>query len=116
MVRRFSLVFLLGLVFLQPAGLVFGVIQAITPLQVFLEDSTAIVLAKIDKIYPEKAALVLNVQEDLKGKAVYRRLPVVVKVDRAAENENYIPPIMKRLAAGQDLILFIKERGKKSTV
>ncbi len=47
---------------------------------------------------------------------MYRRLPVVVKLDRAAEHENYVPPILKRLAEGQDLVLFIKERGKRATV
>src|SRR5262249_20724530 len=75
-----------------------------------------IFVAKVEQLLPEKPALVLSVKDDLKGKAEYRRLPVVVMVDRRAEHENYIPQIMKRLAAGQDLILFAKENGKRTIV
>ena len=116
MVRRIGLACILAisiLCFVTPGR---AVIKATTPLKVFLEDSGVIVLARIDKFYPEKPALVLEVREDLKGKAVYRRLPVSVKVDKTAEKENYIPPILKRLAPEQDVILFVKERGKLAIV
>src|SRR4029077_15876187 len=82
--------------------------------QVFLGDSHFIFVAKVDQFFPEKPALVLTVQEDLKGKVGQRRLPVMVKVDAKAENQNYIPAILKRLAANQEIILFVQERGKKS--
>jgi len=116
MVRRLSCILVVGFLFFYLAHQTFAVIKVTTPLKVFLEDSNFILLTKVEQFYPEKPALILNVQEDLKGKTAYRRLPVVIKIDKAAENENYVPAIMKRLAVGKEIILFIKERGKKSTV
>src|SRR2546423_3123161 len=106
----------LGVAFLYFPWPAAAVIKALTPLELILDHSNVIVRATVDQFYPEKPALVLTVQEDLKGKADLRRLPVAVKVDRAAQNENYIPAILKRLAVSQEVILFVKERGKKATV
>lgn len=63
MVQCFGCLLLLGVFYFHWAATATAVIKAITPLKVFLEDSTVILLAKIDKFYPEKPALVLNVQE-----------------------------------------------------
>jgi hypothetical protein len=78
MARHFCRLLLLGTAFFYLISPAAAVVKAVTPLKVFLDDSNVIFLAKIDKFYPEKPALVLNVLEDLKGKASYRRLPVVV--------------------------------------
>jgi outer membrane protein assembly factor BamB len=114
MVRRF--VCLLGLVALCVPPDAFAVIKVALPLEALLDGSKIIALAKVQEFYPDKPALVLNIQEDLKGKADFRRLPVVVRLDPTAANQNFVPPIMKRLGVGQDLILFVKERDKTQIV
>src|SRR5271166_2120497 len=116
MFRGFGCVLCVALLWLSGLAPTYAVIKAITPLKVFLEDSNHIVLTKIDALYPEKPAFVLSVLEDLKGKPAYRRLPVVARSDKSAANEDHVPTILKRLAVGKNVILFIKERGKKSTV
>ncbi len=89
-----------------------AVIKIARPLEVFLNDSQFICIAKIDKLFPEKPALVLEIQEDLKGKLPGRRLPVVVKLDPKANNENYVPPLLKRLQLNETVVLFILDREK----
>src|SRR5687767_11025422 len=111
MAQRCGLALVLGLCWLTMSGPSRAVIKATTPLKVFLDDSGSILLAKVDKFYPEKPALILEVKENLKGKSAHKRLPVSVKVDKTADKENYLPPILKRLAADQEVILFVKERG-----
>jgi outer membrane protein assembly factor BamB len=93
-----------------------AVIKAAPSLKVYLDSSTFIFSAKVEKLYPEKPALVLAAAEDFKGKNPHRRLPITVKLDPKAENENYIPPLMKRLGENQDVILFVNQRGELAIV
>jgi outer membrane protein assembly factor BamB len=117
MVRRLGVLLVLGLVVCHQPAPVSAVIKALTPLDFFLDQSSFIVVATIDQFFAEKPALILSVKEDLKGKADYRRLPVVVRIDREAVHENYVPQIMKRLKADQDVILFaMTERNKKTVI
>src|SRR4051794_22198911 len=46
------------------------------PLRDFLKGSQFIVTAKVAAVYPERPALLLDVDEDLKGKVPFRQLPV----------------------------------------
>lgn len=92
-----------------------AVIKVLTPLNTYVGLSKYIFVAKVEKYFPEKPALILNIQDDLKGKAPYRRLPVTIKVDSKAANENFIPPILKRLSVDQEIVFFVLERGKQST-
>jgi outer membrane protein assembly factor BamB len=114
MVRSFSC--LLGLIAVGVPSPAFAVVKVARPLLGFIDESNIIVLVKVQEFHPDKPALVLNVQEGLKGKLAFRRLPVVAKLDTAAPNQNFVPAILKRLAVGQDLILFVNERGKKTLV
>ncbi len=89
-----------------------AVIAAPRPLRVFVDSSTWIAQAKIDQFFPEKPALVFQIEDGVKGKPGQKRVPVVFKLDPKAENENYIPPLLKRLGKDQQALLFVKEIGK----
>lgn len=104
------------LLVLLAASLAWGVIEAPRPLKIFVDDSNLIVQAKVEQFFPDKPALVFTVERDIKGKWDQRRLPVVVKLDPKAKDENFLPPLLKRLGPGQQAILFIKERGKTALV
>jgi outer membrane protein assembly factor BamB len=116
MVRRFGCSLFVACAFFKLSLPASAVIKTTTPLAFYLDQGQYIFVAKIDKFYPEKPALVFVVKEDLKGKVDYRRLPAVVRIDREALNENYVPQIMKRLAVDQEVVLFtMRERNSKAT-
>ncbi len=116
MIRRYGRVLFLVTFFFHLEVPASAVIKVVTPLKLFLDDSNVILLTKIDQFSSDRPVLVLSVIEDLKGMAAYRRLSVLVSVDRPPDKENHVRPLIKRLAVGQNLILFVRERGKKSTV
>src|SRR5262245_45403031 len=97
------------------ASLAHGVIKVLTPLKSFVADSQFIVVAKVDKLYPEKPALILTVSDDLKGKLPYRRLPINLVGDSEAKKEKHVPALLKRLAPDLPVILFVHQRGKALT-
>ena len=94
---------------------VFAVIMALLPLQTVIRSSQFIVVAKVAKLYPEKPAMLLSVDEDLKGKLHFRKLPVHLKGDTEAEKLNHVPQLLKRLANDLPIILFVEEKDKKLT-
>ncbi len=94
---------------------VLAVIMALLPLQTVIRSSQYIVVAKIEKVYPEKPAMLLNVEDDLKGKLPYRKLPVHLKGDSEADKLNHVPQLLKRLANDMPIILFVEEKDKKLT-
>jgi outer membrane protein assembly factor BamB len=89
-----------------------AVITAKLPLAQLLRDSQIILVTKVEKLYPEKPALVLTVTQDLKGTAPIRRLPINAKGDDEATKGNHIPQLMKRLAPDLPVLLFVNQRGK----
>jgi outer membrane protein assembly factor BamB len=89
-----------------------AVIMRLTPLAEVLSKEDFIFTAKVDSLDPDKPALVLTVDEDLKGKAPFRKLAVSLKGDSDAEKEKQTPQLLKRLAPNLQLILFANERGK----
>lgn len=93
----------------QPA---WAVITRLTPLQHYLENSEFIFTAKVDALDPEKPSVVLTVDEDLKGKASFRRLPINLKGDAEAAKLKHTPQLLKRLAPKLPLVVFISQRGK----
>ncbi len=101
---------LLGLV--AVVSIARAVIAAPTSLAAKLKDTHYIVVTKVDKLLPERPALVLTVEEDLKGKFPLRRLPINAKGDADAEKLGHIPKLMKRLAPGLPVVLLVNHRGK----
>jgi outer membrane protein assembly factor BamB len=89
-----------------------AVIMRLTPLSEVLSKEDFIFTAKVDSLDPDKPAVVLLVDEDLKGKAPFRKLAVSLKGDSDAEKEKQTPQLLKRLAPNLPIILFVNERGK----
>ena len=93
--------------------LAWAVITAPTSLKAYIATNKNIVMAKVDKLYPEKPAVVLTVEEDLKGKLPYRRLAVRFEGDSDAKKLEHTPQLLKRLAPGLPVVLFMNPFGKK---
>lgn len=100
-----------GLILAATAGE--AVIKAVLPLETLLNNSTFVVVAKVDRLFADKPAMILTVQEDLKGKAPFRRLPVTLNGDEEAAKEKQVPLLRKRLAEGLPLVLFVSKTGKR---
>ena len=97
----------LGFVLL--AAPVYAVITALTPLSAVLKESTFIVVAKVDAFDADKLTLILTVDEHLKEKAPFTRLPINLKsTEKGSEKE--IPVLTKRLAAKLPIVLFINDK------
>src|SRR5579871_1813257 len=92
-----------------------AVITALTPLSDVLQQSTFIVTATVESVDAGKPALVLVVDEDLKGKAPMRKLPVLFKGDAEAKKKDHVALILKRVAPKLPLVLFILKQDKKYT-
>lgn len=95
-----AVVFLLLL--LRPAA---AVIQVLLPLQAVLDDSQYIVLANVQQVDAEKPSAILQVTQSYKGKFSQARLPVNLTGDK----ERHTPRLLKRIAPGIPVVLFIKE-------
>jgi outer membrane protein assembly factor BamB len=104
MVRR-SLIAALIIATLTP--LVGAVITAPTKLSAFMKEADHILVAKIESLNAEKGTIVLTVDGDLKGKLESRRLNVAIRPDQDAIKGDHIPQLLKRLAPGLPLVLFI---------
>src|SRR5262245_26518198 len=63
----------------------------------------------------EKPAMLLIVDEDLKGKLPFRKLPVHLNGDTEADKLNHVPQLLKRLGNDLPLVLFVEEKDKKLT-
>ncbi len=86
-----------------------GVITALTPLRAFLADSQWVLVAKVEKLYPEKHGMVLAIAEDLKGKAAFRKLTISLAGDKEGQKTNDPARLLKRLAGNTPLVLFINQ-------
>src|SRR5215469_14089301 len=85
------------------------------PLRLLLEDSTFIVAATVESVDADKPAMVVVVDEDLKGKSPLRKLAVLFKGDAEAKKNNHVPLILKRVAPKLPLVLFILQKDKQYT-
>jgi len=80
-----------------------AVIEVLTPLKLFIDDSSLIVVAKFERLDAAKHGAVLVVTKQLKGKETFRRLPINLQGDtpeQAAE-------LAQRLAPELPVVLFV---------
>lgn len=103
--RRFLLASL-GIVFV--IGTANALIKAPLPLGVMLRDMNYVVVAKVENFYPDKPAMMLSVQDDIKGKSPFRKIPV-----NLTKGAKYQEEVLKRLGEGQEIVLLLNHRGKK---
>lgn len=114
--RRYGIVrwaAVLGLLLAATPGQ--ALITRLTPLRDVLHESTFIASATVESVDAAKPALVLVVDEDLKGKLPPRKLAVLLKGDAEAKKNKHIPQILKRVAPKLPLMLFVLQRGKQYT-
>src|SRR5947207_91737 len=101
-----------ALVVFVTASPAYGVITRLTPLKDVLAEGQFIFSAKVEKLDPDKPSVVLIVDDDLKGKAPFRRLPINLKGDSEADKGKHTPQLLKRLALELPVVVFANERGK----
>jgi hypothetical protein len=85
------------------------------PLSAIVDESEWIVVAKVEKIDRQAPQVVLSVSEDLKGKAIDRRLVIAFEGDLEAKKLDHVPQLLKRLAPNMSVVVFAKKRGKLYT-
>jgi outer membrane protein assembly factor BamB len=107
--RAFVIVCLPLLVFVSPA---FGVIERIYPLKSVLSDAELIFTVKVDALDPDKPSVVFTIDEDLKGKAPFRKMAVNLTGDAEAKKGKQTPQFLKRLAPKLALVIFAVKNGK----
>jgi hypothetical protein len=106
-------VFLLIAFLVLPAFEARGVIKAPSSLELFVKDATQIVQVKVTKFDPDKDRMVLEVEEDIKGKLEQRSLNVVWKLDPDSKWEGIrtLPQLLKCFGPDRKAILFINDAG-----
>jgi outer membrane protein assembly factor BamB len=100
------------LVLLALVGAARALIDKPYPLKTVLAESQFIFVAKIESLDPDKPAAILVIDEDLKGKAAFRRLPVNLTGDADAVKATQTPQLIKRLAPKLPAVVFVAERDK----
>ena len=113
MPRRFVWFVVSTILVLVVAPSAHAVIMALLPLQQVIRDSQFIVFAKVERMYPDKPAMLLTVEEDLKGKLPFRKLPVHLKGGPEAEKLNHVPQLLKRLEDGLPMVLHLEVKNNK---
>lgn len=106
--RRVFPVLLALLLSVLAIDVAYAVIQVLIPLQQLIEkDADLIFIAKVERLDPEKPALVLTVSEKLKGPTEFpfERLPVNLTGDK----ELHTPKLLKRLALDVPIVVFVKK-------
>ncbi len=82
-----------------------AVIEALTPLKMFLDDSKLILVAKIEKLDSSRRVAVLTVATELKGQANFGRLRLKLSGDKADQ----VTQLQERLAPDLSVILFVAD-------
>ena len=90
-----------------------AVITALYPLKDVLATGQYIFMAKINKIDPDKPALVLGVEEKLKGQPPFDKLAVNLTGDSEGQKAKHTPQLLKRLEADLPVVVFVNQRGKR---
>jgi outer membrane protein assembly factor BamB len=92
-----------------------ALITRLTPLSDVLKESHFIFTVKIESVDAGKPAIVLVVDEEIKGKAPARKMPVLFKPDAEAKKGKHVPLLLKRIAPKLPLVVFVLQRDKKYT-
>src|SRR5262245_24424939 len=77
-----------------------------THLQDMLTEATVILAVRVESLDEKRPAMALTVEEALKGKPEWKKLPVLLEGDARARKLKEVPQLLKRLAAKQTLVLF----------
>jgi outer membrane protein assembly factor BamB len=103
--------FVLGLTVLiltpQPAA---ALIEKPLPLEQVLKESLFVFTATVERVDPEKPAMVIEVNDNLKGKSPFAKMPVNLTGDADAKKFKHLPDLLKRVAAKLPLMIFVTKQ------
>jgi hypothetical protein len=85
-------------------------IQVLMPLQSVIDDSDYIFVTKVERIDPDKPSLVLHVQEQLKGQASMKSLPINLTGDKEAAKAKHTEKLLQRVAPEVPIIVCVKKQ------
>src|SRR5579872_2642561 len=86
-----------------------AVITRLTPLRDVLAESKFIFVATVEAVDPARPSLVLVVDADLKGKAPFRKLPVLLKGDAGAVKKKETALLLERVAPKLPIVVFVSD-------
>jgi outer membrane protein assembly factor BamB len=89
-----------------------ALVTRLTPLADVMKESTFIITAKVDSLDKDRPAMVLLVDEVLKGKFTGKKLPVLLKGDPGAVKRKESAKLLARLEPKLRLVLFLTARGE----
>ena len=95
------------------AALVHALIGVAFPLSAMVDESEWIAVAKVERIDRQAPLVVLSVSEDLKGKAIDRRLVIDFKGDWYAKKYDHVPQLLRRLGPNMSVVVFASKRDKR---
>ena len=95
------------------AALAHALIGVAFPLSAMVDESEWIAVAKVERIDRQAPLMVLSVSEDLKGKAIDRRLVIAFEGDLEAKKLDHVPQLLKRLAPNMSVVVFASKRDKR---
>src|SRR5262249_61053438 len=87
-----------------------AVITAHFPLRDVLDKQQLIFTVKVEKLDPDRPAMILKLDENLKGKAPFDKMAVNLTGDSEGQREKHTPQLLKRLAADLPLVVFASKR------
>src|SRR5260221_800877 len=90
-----------------------AVIKNVIPLRDVVASEQMILVAKVDKIDPERPSVIFTVGEALKGKPPFERMPVNMTGDAEAKREKHTPQILKRLTPDLNVLMFVSKKGQR---
>ncbi len=108
--------FAIGLALLLAVSAAQAVIIKLVSLKDLVQSSTHICVAKVEKVDPDRPAMVLTVNDDIKGKLGPRRLPINLKGDSFAEKLKHTPELLKRVEKDLPVLLIVKEESARFIV
>ena len=90
-----------------------AVITRLTPLREVLNSEQLIFTVKVERIDAEKPAVMLRLENTLKGQIPFQKLPVNLTGDSEGQRDQHSAKLLKRLAKDLDLVMFASKRGKR---
>jgi outer membrane protein assembly factor BamB len=92
-----------------------ALIQRLTPLADVLDKTKLIFTVKVESIDADRPAIILTVDESLKGKAPFTKMAVALKGDAEAAKHKHTALLLERVAPKLPLVVFAIENGKTYT-
>lgn len=84
-----------------------GLVTRLTPLADMLDQATFVVTVTVESLDEKRPAMMLAVEDTLKGKPLGKKLPVLLTGDSRAKRLKETPDLLKRLEAKQTLVVFV---------